>query len=400
MVSMFSVAPPANFSVASPTGTSSRGALRSSPSGSLCNAGLSILRRDGCACENESGKQPDSGETAGPSQLCMKRGNSAGSILPSSSGIHKLPLPKATSKRALRSRAGLTLMDVEDLFGQVSSAEKANFEKQWFKHDCRRRFEQLCSRDAQSFKIAEMDTQMFLQMFPTLSLDVPLRDRLLRAISTADATMELAVLFDADGDGCIDDQEFSEIMKFCQAWRSTFYNPESASSSSRPATTPSRPPPSPATKPVVRPTPKDEFRRTSGFGARQFISTGDNPTRRPVGRTPSEKSGSRQSSQASKRPRSRQSSVSDRDSSSERLQVKSQTQMDRSRGSFYSCSVDLKQQSLLNEEFLEFLKERKKSGTFSGTIEEMHGHPLRSYTVPSTTFLGDKVEQSSARIAK
>jgi hypothetical protein len=349
----------------------------------------------------------------------MKRGSSTGSVKPVATSGQKPPLLRPFSRLGARSTEGITKLDVEDLLAHISSAEKADFEKNWFAQDSKRRLQQFCSGGAVSFKIDEMETQVLHQMFPTLSLDMMLQDRSLPAITTAEATLSLMVLFDADGDGCIDEEEFTELMKFCFAWRSTFYSP-AARTSSRPSTSSSivvnRPPPTPMTKTVPRSSssaqgaggklglPKDAVRRASGFGPRQFNGDSQN-TLRPVRRPSIEKPGSRQSSAQSQRSGSKKSSVSpSREPSSERLHIEkmSDAQLDASRGAFYSSSFDMRRQSLSTQEFVEWLEERcDRNGTLPGlTIEERQGHPLRSYVPPKPMFAGDKVRRSSAVMSK
>jgi hypothetical protein len=75
-------------------------------------------------------------------------------------------------------------------------------------------------------------------------------------------------------------------------------------------------------------------------------------------------------------------------------------QVDASRGAFYSSSFDMRRHSLSTQEFFEFLEERcNGNGRLPGaTIEEMQGHPLRSYVPLKPTFAGDRIRRSSLAI--
>jgi hypothetical protein len=87
----------------------------------------------------------------------------------------------------------------------------------WFTDDCQRRFKSLV--DGDSGKLGAEQLEGLFKMFPTLSLDLAAEGQVVHA---ADSSHILSV-FDSDCDGFISEQDFVELLRFCNAWRHHFY---------------------------------------------------------------------------------------------------------------------------------------------------------------------------------
>lgn len=285
---------------------------------------------------------------------------------------------------------------------------------------------------------AKIDPAALLKMFPTLRLDAVLLDRTLPAPGVSnDSLAGLVSLFDSDSDAFIDQDEFLELFKFCNAWRQTFYvdtapsagdalrfsgrlngagtsgfnrltnsargaGPNAAanaqainrsSSSSRAqggnnASTKSGAAAAGNAAVDAKPQP----RRGSGFGPRLGLAppggTEGGRSKSPQLQRPKNiPPGSvRPNSRDAARPASRSASPAAEDE--ERPRRPSKTRLDGTRGGFYSASTKVDMENHTDEDFLEFVENMdKRRGSF--TVEEMYGHPLGSSPAPPS-FRGNR----------
>lgn len=180
------------------------------------------------------------------------------------------------------------------------------FDRPYFLADCHRRFREL---DVEKVGLLSEENLRhgLLDMFPTLKLDLIAHGRCVPAVDSSIST--ILMLFDKDGNGYIDKEEFLPLMKFCQAWRTHFYIDLPKAKVTKPsqiggttanmsATAPARTSSSSASNENVT-----DKRRSSGFGPRMFAGAGAGSAQE-LSRSSSTSKVPRRPRQARKGPRS------------------------------------------------------------------------------------------------
>lgn len=351
--------------------------LRAKSSSSLTSAGLALV----------SG-------SSGPSSAAGSRPGSASGSRPGSPSDTASKLkPVAGVEDVVASthelsNGALTKADVDWLMGKLGDEDRAMFQKQFFLSDCHRRFQQLGADNFDLLQVQKVEQTALTTMFPTLKLDINLPERSIKAPASNGSWLQLVSLFDTDGDACIDEDEFRELMKFCQAWRATFYLREAqlgATTANR--LNSARHSVRGGVKTDVRPKSSSALqrpgasqnRRCSGFGPRLHLV--DQPACRS--KLPAVIKGPRQGKRKSAPEDVSSEEVSRRGSVKERL--------DGTRGAFYCNSTHRDVDH--TEEFLAFV-EALDTRRGSYTVEEMHRHPIRCAPMPKTKFAGDRVMRS------
>jgi len=109
---------------------------------------------------------------------------------------------------------------VDWVLSTLRQEDLQQFDRPYFLEDCSRRFREL---DPENVGLLSEDQLRLglVKMFPTLKLDLIAQGRCIPAVDSSMST--IFMLFDKDGNGYIDKEEFKSLMKFCQAWRSHFY---------------------------------------------------------------------------------------------------------------------------------------------------------------------------------
>lgn len=183
----------------------------------------------------------------------------------------------SSSRRLLKP---LERSQVDWLLSMQSDEDRAVHARPWFAEDCKRRFRGLDAESSE--KLGATQLQGLLKMFPTLSLDLMAEGQTIHAVDE-NSVANLLEVFDSNSDGFLSEEDFTELMKFCHAWRSHFYI--KAVDSVKPASTTVEPSNnltllgagvgkkkatknSAAAKRASEPQPKMRGRRASGFGPR------------------------------------------------------------------------------------------------------------------------------------
>jgi len=143
--------------------------------------------------------------------------------------------------------------DVDWLLGTLGREDLEEFEQPWFAEDCRRKFRLLDIHHHGFLSVEELGSASFTEMFPTLQLDLVDGDRRIHPLTTSIPSLIAAL--DRDGDGCISEEEFPELVKFCQAWRVRQYYSTGqmlGRKSYRPPAMPKKPVAAPSGRPAAR----------------------------------------------------------------------------------------------------------------------------------------------------
>jgi hypothetical protein len=116
-------------------------------------------------------------------------------------------------------RSELQKSDIPGLLSMLSAKDREDFSRPWFAVDCRRRYRELVQDPSKPLGVGHL--RGIVKMFPCLTLDYTTEERCIAALD--EDLARLHALFDSDSDGFLSEDDFANLVKFCQAWRTHFY---------------------------------------------------------------------------------------------------------------------------------------------------------------------------------